>query len=233
MSVNKLKAMYILVLLCNFIFLSEEMICGTARKNILPIIILKGIYYPKDVDFHFNDNDDLKNIDIEIKIKFKYIGPTIETTEIYDGTIKNYELKGTIKYINKKSGTILEKEIDIVAGEVSGGGCTIGASDGKSIQEKIPSVIIVNGSIDYFECEIAVFADLNSDELLTITNTIKRKELASIILKLEYFNYRWEIENGKATLQGFEKGEMNLKINKSLKIKVKYKEIGGSRSKME
>lgn len=227
MSANKLKVMYILVLLANCIFLSEEMIYGTARKDIQPFIILKGINYPKGIDIDSNDNDDLKNIDFEIKIKFKYFGPTIETTEIYDGTLKSYELKGTIKYINKKSGTILEKETDIVAGEVSGGGCTIGASDGKSIQKKIPSVIIVNGSIDYFECEIAAFADLNSDELLTITNAIKRKELASIILKLDYFNYSWEIENGVATLPGFEKGEMNLKINKSLKIKVNYKEIGG------
>lgn len=227
MTIDKLKLMYILVLLCNFTFLSVETICGTARKDIQPFIKLKGIYYPKGIDLHIKD--DFENINVEIKIKFKYIGPTIETTEIYDGTLKNYELKGTIKYINKKSGTILEKEIDIAAGEGSGGVNILRFSDGKCVNEKIPSILIANGSIDYTDWEIAAFADLNSDERLIITNTIKRKELASIILKLDYFNYSWEIQNGKATLPGFEKGEMNLKLNKSLKIKVKYKKIGGKK----
>lgn len=218
-----MKAKRFFYVLLGIVLINHPAIYALDKKGIEPTLLLENVSYNKYLTIPSDLDPENTRLYIDLEIKTNYIGPDIETEGEYSGVNEEYEINGEINYMKKKAVAILIKKIDWSDFSGYGGGHALWDNlDGTSGEIHYPSTILTNRRSKKFWATIDILQETTNEEKETIIAALRKKDLAFIDIKIDNLIFRWEINDGKATMPGFEKNELELKINKTIRIKIKY-----------
>lgn len=182
-----------------------------------PYCVFDSIEYPKTIFIPKKFNNEMK---ISYYIKYKYFGESLVSNDNRPGHHSYYLLyspKGTIRYYTTEKKVLpgaLEffKKCGLAA-------CKILGKDGggNSVEALLINKDIESIEIDVFSPFIFERTDINE--------AINSKKLSAIVIIIDEIKIEWKLTDQMHGEQPrVRKGECVMKVNKTIKIKVKYEE---------
>jgi hypothetical protein len=210
-------------LFLNFIFVFSHILTGSDKTNTQPGLQLVEICVAPKFNVHHPIDANIGSIKIDLIIRYKYAGPVIKTRGMFEGIDESCEIKGHLGGFKEDTGMISSIRIDIIHGYGStGSNRLVDDLNGKSSHKMTPYVILENDAVKEVKISVDIFEDLSERQEQDIIDALTNKKLAFIKIRIDGFRYHWEITGGQSSIPGLVKGDLDLKINRTLRIDVIY-----------
>ena len=204
---------FIFFTFCGILFLFNSL----SSPGDPPYCVFDSIEYPKTIFIQKQPN---RNLKMSCFIKYRYYGESLVSNDNKVGYFSSklyYFPKGEIYYFTKDKRILPDALKFFLKCGLSS--CSV---IGKDISGYDVYPLLINRDLESIEIEIfSPFIFENTD----IDEAIEKSELAMILINIDEIKIKWSMTDQEYKDQSrVRKGEYIMKVNKTIKIKVKYED---------